>query len=220
MSTRPHQPPSTATLEALLLEEKLVLEEALRDARRVALRRRLPLLEVLVDEHAVDEGQVADALARRLGIQRVTLGALDEDALREVPHDLASAHQVIPMHVDTDGTRRTLRLAMANPLDLLAIEDVAQGSGCRVEPAVATLSELRVALHRSYRGMITKMIPRLGDDLRPAVEPTTQPHLHLPDETSLEVRLRALIEILVERGVLGAGEVEERVRRLVHGEDV
>jgi len=213
-----------ASLEAFLLEARLLKDDALRAARRVALRKRVALIEVLVDEHTIDEERLATLLAERLSVPRLRLAALtvDEEALREVPHDLAAAHLIVPVHLETNGERRTIHLAMADPLDASAIEDVLHASGCQVEAGVATLSEIRAAIQRSYRGLITKMIPRMpgSDDMALPAEPTTAPHLQLPDERSMETRLRALIELLTERGVLTAAEIDERIRRLVRGEDV
>jgi hypothetical protein len=218
---------SPASLEGLLVEEGLVSDSAVRQARRVALRRRVTLLEVLVDENTVEEEQVAGALCRRLGLPRLRLGSvrLDEEALREVPHDLASAHLLVPTHLDVGAERRTIQLAMANPLDAGAIEDVAHASGSQLELGVSTLGEIREAIQRCYRGLITKMIPRLhGPGGEPTVpspgEPTTAPHLQLPDERTPEVRLRALVDLLVEKGLFTQAELEDRVRRLVRGEDV
>jgi hypothetical protein len=210
------------TLETVLVEDHLVDDAALRSARRVALRRHAHLIEVLVDEHALDEDKLADALARRTGVARVPLGQpLDEEALRELPHDLAAAHLAVPVQLDSGGDRRTLKLAMANPLDAAALEDIGHASGCVVEAGAASLSEIRAAIERSYRSLITRMIPRLDPrhEARLAGEPPTQP-LTLPDESSVEIRLRALIEVLVERGVLTTADLDERLRRLVRGEDV
>jgi hypothetical protein len=213
-------PNRPASLEALLLEEQLVSESALRAAKRAALRRRVRLVEGLVDEHVVDEARLADAMARRLGLPRFTAGPPDEEALREVSHDLATAHLVVPVHVDTDPAQRTLRLAMVDPLDAFALEDVAHGCGCVIEPVVATLGQVRSALQRSYRGMITKMIPRTSDTTtRGAVDPTTQPLLELPDENRLEVRLRALMEILIERGVVTGSDLDAKIQSLLNGDD-
>lgn len=220
------------TLDVFLLAEGLVSEPALRQAVRTALRRRVALVEVVVDENTVDEARLAETLAQRLRIPRLPLSSLslDEEALREVPHDLAAAYLVVPTRLDSGGERRTLQLAMANPLDAAAIEDVAQASGCEVEPAVATLGEIRGSIHRAYYGMITKMIPRgagprdagssVQDELPAPGEPTTAPHLQLPDERSVDLRLRALVELLAERGLLTPAELDERVRRLVRGDDV
>ncbi len=211
------------TLETVLLDARIVDEAVLRQARRVALRRRIPLLEVLIDEHLIDDARVADALARSLSLPRVVLGdlTLDDEALREVPHDLALVHLVMPVQLESEGAHRTLRLAMANPLDRFALEDLAHSSGCVVEPVVASLSEVRTAIQRSYRGFITKMIPRLSnEEARSNEGPSTQPHLQLPDESSLEVRLVALIGVLVDRGVITRAELDEHIRRLVRGDDV
>jgi hypothetical protein len=223
--TQPVKPAST--LEGVLLDEHLVDEAALRQARRVALRRRLPLLEVLVEEHLVDDGRVADALARSLRLPRVQLATLtlDDEALREVPHDLALAHLVLPVGLDSDPerdlVRRTLRLAMANPLDPFALDDIGHSSGCVVEPVVASVSEIRDAIQRSYRGFVTKMIPRLtNEERRPTEGASTQPHMQLPDERSVEVRLVALINLLVDRGVLTREALDEQIQKLVKGEDV
>jgi hypothetical protein len=205
------------TLERLLLDEQLVDDAALRAARRVALRKKVALLEVVCDEHTVDEERLVDAFMRRLSLPRLRPLSLplDEEALREVPHDLAAAHLVVPTRLDV-GEHRTIQLAMANPLDAGAVEDLAHATGCHLELGVASVSEVRAAIQRSYRGLITKMIPRLPDrDGAPPPDPTTAPHLQLPDERSVEVRLRALLELLAEKGVLSAAELEERVRRLV-----
>lgn len=222
LSGRPASTDET-TLDRVLLETKLVDATALRQARRVALRRRAPLLEVLVEEHLVDDRLVADALARTLGLPRIALAdfALDDEALREVPHDLALVHLVMPLHLETDGNRRTLRLAMANPLDRFALDDIAHSSGCTVEPVVASVGDIRAAIQGSYRGFITKMIPRLSNEESRRTEgPSTQPHLQLPDESSLEVRFVALVNLLVDRGVISRAELDEQLRLLVRGEDV
>ena len=208
-----------ASLEALLLEEGLVTKDNLREVRRSALRRRVRLVEALVDDHAVDEALLAETLSRRLGLARFVPGSPDEDAVREVSHDLATAHLVVPVHLDSESAQRTLRLAMVDPLDAIALEDIAHGSSCVIEPVVATLAQLRTALQRSYRGMITKMIPRQTEARMGSIEPTTQPHLQLPDESSIEIRVHALIQTLADRGLVTLAEIDERMRRLVNGED-
>jgi hypothetical protein len=213
------------TLESVLLDEHLIDDASLRAARRVALRKHVALIEVVVDEHTVDEDKLADALARRLGETRIPLSQpVDEEALRELPHDLAAAHLCVPVHLDSSGERRVLKLAMANPLDVAAIEDIGHSSGCHIEAGAASLSEVRAAIERSYRSLITRMIPRHRaggsaiDEAKPG-DPPTQP-LTLPDESSLELRLRALTDALVERGVVNTSDLDERVRKLVRGEDV
>jgi hypothetical protein len=209
------------TLERALVEQRLVGEDALRDAKRTALRRHASLVEVLIDEHTVDEVELADALARRCKLPRARIGAVDDEAVLEVPHDIAAAYLAIPLAVKQDP--RALVLAMVDPTNADALRDIAASTDCALTLEVATLSDVRAALPRFYSSMITRMIPRLsphGDNREWRGEPTTQPHVELPDERSPELRLRALVELLVEKGVLTPGEYEERVRRLARGEDL
>ena len=205
------------SLDELLVDERLLDGEALREARRTALRLHVQLVEVLVDEHLVDEVRIAELLCHRLRLPRARVTTIELEAVHELPHDLAAAHLVVPLHVGGDHPR-TLSLAMANPLDADALRDVTESTGCLVDIQVATVTEIRLALPRFYSSVITRMIPRLESDAR--IEPSTQPHLELPDERSVELRLRAVVELLVERGVLAPGDFEERVRKLARGEDV
>jgi hypothetical protein len=78
---------------------------------------------------------------------------------------------------------------------------------------------------RYYRGVITKMIPRkrpvfgaaipTGTPAAKAPDPTTQPHHNVADEAPPDVALRALVDLLVERGVLDRETWQEAVRKLV-----
>ena len=64
---------------------------------------------------------------------------------------------------------------------------------------VATLSDIRAALPRFYGNMITRMIPR--GRRRESRDPTTLPHVELPDERSPELRHACvLVDLLVEKG--------------------
>jgi type IV pilus assembly protein PilB len=202
------------TLEDLLLEEGLVDDVGLRHARRHARKHGVSLARAVVEGGLSDEA-LAEAVARRLQLTRVELAdePVDDDALREVPFELAEARRLLPLSIDRTGRRRTIRVAMADPLDLDAVEEIEMSTGCQLEPVVARAGELADAAGRHYRGVITKMIPR-----RPFGEsaaPTTQPTHKIADEASLELRLQALIDHLAERGVVDREALSELLRRLV-----
>jgi len=157
-------------------------------------------------------------VARRLKLPRVELAdePVDDDALREVPFDLADARRLLPLSIDRTGRRRTIRVAMADPLDLDAVEEIEMSTGCQLEPVVARAGELADAASRHYRGVITKMIPRRPPFGGPGESaPTTQPTHKIADEASLELRLQALVDHLAERGVVDREALSELVRRLV-----
>jgi hypothetical protein len=213
-------------LDDLLLEEGLIDESGLRRARRQARRAGISLARAVVEERLLTDGALADMLVRRLLLPRVDLSheAIDPDAVREVPYDFADARRLLPLAVERGPERRIIRVAMADPLDLDAVEEVEMSTGCDLEPLVATVSEIGDAISRHYRGMITKAIPRrplfgagahVHTPASPRVEPTTQPHHQVADEASLELRLNALVELLAESHVLDREAFLERVRHLV-----
>jgi hypothetical protein len=209
------------SLEDILLAERLLDEAALRVVRRAARRSGMCLAHAAVHEGRVDEERLAGALAQHLGCTRARPAELtiDEEAVREVPHDLAEAHRLLAFGIDRGESRRAIRVAMADPLDRDAIEEIEMSTGCVVEPVLITLSEAADLVQRHYRGVITKMIPRAeaGSAARPP-DPPTVPHLKLPDEAPYEARLRVLVDLLVERGLLDREAYDEAIRRLVRGD--
>lgn len=121
-----------------------------------------------------------------------------------------------------------IRVAMADPLDFDATEEIEMSTGCSVEPVVGRVGEIGEAVSRYYRRVITKMIPRrpvFGATVptgTPAAHkpettnaPTTQPHHNVADEAPPELGLRALVDLLVERGVVNREAWQEALRRLM-----
>ncbi len=205
------------TLEDVLLEEGLVDEVGLRHARRQARKNGVSLARAVVESGLSDEA-LAEAVARRLRLARIDLShePVDDDALREVPFDLADSRRLLPLSIDRAEKRRTIRVAMADPLDLDAVEEIEMSTGCQLEAVVARVGELAEAAEKHYRGVITKMIPRrapFGGASDRA--PTTQPTHAVADEASLELRIEALTDYLVTRGAVDRDELAELVRRLV-----
>ncbi len=213
-------------LEDLLLEENLLDEAGLRQARRHARRAGVSLARAVVEQRLLTDGALAEMLVRRLHLPRVDLSheTVDPDAVREVPHDFADARRLLPLTLDRSAKVRTIRVAMADPLDLDAVEEIEMSTGCDCQPLIAPVNELADAIQRHYRGVITKMIPRRpifgtspGSSRTPSVaivEPTTQPNHQVGDETSGALKVQALVELLVERGVIDKESWLEAVRRL------
>jgi type IV pilus assembly protein PilB len=200
------------TLEDLLLEEGLLDDVSLRHARRHARKNGISLARAIVEEGLSDEA-LAEAVARRLRLPRVDLSreSVDDDALREVPFDLADARRLLPLAIDRAGRRRVIKVAMADPLDIDAVEEIEMSTGCQLDAVVARANQLAEATQKHYRGIITKMIPRKF----PENAPTTQPTHKIADEAALELKLQALIDQLAERGHIDRDALSEAVRKLV-----
>jgi hypothetical protein len=211
------------TLADIVAAEHLVAPARLAVAARHATATGEPLLVVLIESEHIAEAALTAALARHVGQAPIAIGDIDDDALREVPHDLARSRRLVPIAVTTprDGPR-LLTVAMADPTDRETILEVETASGCRVEPLLAPLTAIEDAVRRAYRGVVT-MVMRpeerrlpFGGDLavtRPAF--VTQPHHRLDDDAPLELRHRALLELLVAKGLISLDEYQRELRRLL-----
>lgn len=103
---------------------------------------------VLVDKGFVSEDAVAQALAVQYDVGRVHLASepIDSAAAALIPQRLAQQHQCIPLQARDD----TLVVAIANPMNVVAIEDIERASNRQVEVRVATPSEIRQAIERFF----------------------------------------------------------------------
>src|SRR5579864_3716344 len=96
----------------------------------------------------VREEQIAETLARQLGIPIVNLHqqGVDPAAAALLPEPLARKYTVVP--VKRNGSRLTL--AMADPLDVVALDDVSIATGLGVSPVITTVTEIKAAIERVY----------------------------------------------------------------------
>ncbi|MGN6324921.1 GspE/PulE family protein [Pseudolysinimonas sp.] len=103
----------------------------------------------LVDGGIVTESQVASARAAQLGLPFVDLTEfpVDQTVVALVPGPLLRRHQVLP--IARDGDR--LLLAMADPGNVLAVDDIRAAVRLQVRPVVAERSDLAAALERFVR---------------------------------------------------------------------
>ena len=134
--------------------ELLVDADVIDDAQlREALSLSPPgerLGQTLIRLGMVDELKVAHALASQLGIEVVDLTGLTVQplAIDRVPARLAERHQLVPLSLE-DGV---LTIAMADPADVVALDDVRVVAGVRgVRRLSAPASDVDRARQRAYR---------------------------------------------------------------------
>ncbi|WP_258359262.1 GspE/PulE family protein [Moorella sulfitireducens] len=121
------------------------LEEALREQKRSGER----LGKVLVRLGFITEASILEVLEFQLGIPKVVLADyhLDPEVVRLVPEGLARRYQAIPIRLD--GNR--LLVAMADPLNLLALDDLRLATGKEIMPAIAAEREIEEALSQFWQ---------------------------------------------------------------------
>lgn len=104
--------------------------------------------EVLVSQGAASEEQIAQSLSEQLGLAFVDLFTITiEPAVIElIPEELCVKHTAIPLF----AVQNTVTLAMANPLDINAIDEFQSAGNCRARPVFACPTAIRNAIDKHY----------------------------------------------------------------------
>lgn len=121
--------------------------DTVEEAVRVAREQGRPTGEVLVAQGALRPDQLARVVAERFGLDYIDLSVYDLDmgAVHLIGADAAKRYRAVPVGFSEDGT---LLLAMADPTNVLTIDDVAMITGRRVRVAVASVEDLDLLLTR------------------------------------------------------------------------
>jgi type IV pilus assembly protein PilB len=132
-----------------LLDAGLISEGQLKEALGRQRQTREPLGHVLSRAGMVSEGDVCRVLHQQLGLPLVDLQsiAIDESVIALVREELAKKYVAIPVELEN---RNTVRVAMADPLNASALEDIRFQSGYFVRPVLAPPSEIAEAISRYY----------------------------------------------------------------------
>ncbi|HEU5300187.1 MAG TPA: GspE/PulE family protein [bacterium] len=133
-------------LGELLLADRLITPDQLNRAMDIHRATGERLGRVLLDMGVVDPEHIARALSSQIGVSFVRLAGmtLPEDLLALVPGTTASRLQVIPIARENG----VLTVAMVDPLDVVAVDDVRRLTGLEVRVAVTTVADFQAALNQ------------------------------------------------------------------------
>ncbi len=155
-----NSPKKSLRLGEYLVKIGLIDEETLNEALKIQKSDKRRLGQVLMDMGVADDVVIAKALAVRLKLPygRIDKANIPKDITSLIPPELAENHQVIPLQKKDNR----LLVAMANPLDLYALEDLRFYTQLPIDRAVAPSSDLVKA--------ITKHYPKQGLEMNLALE--------------------------------------------------
>jgi type IV pilus assembly protein PilB len=120
------------------------LEYALQQQPNSGMR----LGDLLVETGIITEEHLLDAISDRLAIPKLSLDSMviDPMVIQRVPVEIARRYTLVPVF----AIGNTLTLAMADPLNIIAIDEIKYRTGCEVKRAVATISEIKKAIDAYY----------------------------------------------------------------------
>jgi hypothetical protein len=209
----------------MLINAGLLRPEQVRKALQEQERWGGPLGMVMVAEGMITEELLVKALSQQLNIPIVPLKSMtiDPEVLRTVSFDLCEQHGLIGFRVQS----KFLDVAMSDPMNMGILDELRIRTQLNVRPHLATPTEIREAIARSYgrKGRhrdvsieFDNSIHRQGDskaDVRDAEIAALQKRIAVLE--GLVVRdedvLRKLMGLLVKKGVATREEILEAIHQ-------
>ncbi|NLL70488.1 MAG: type II secretion system protein GspE, partial [Epulopiscium sp.] len=138
----------TKRLGDLLVETEYITKAQLQHALQIQKTTGAKLGEILIQENMVTERQIIEVLEFQMGIPHMDLNKIFIDP--KIPHmiseNLARKHGLIPIKKE----RNTLTVAMVDPLNIFAIDDIELSTSLKVKPIIATKSDILSAIEQYY----------------------------------------------------------------------
>ncbi len=135
----------------LLIEQGMITPEQLNIALEEQKVRKTKLGETLIALNFITVEDFAGVLSRQLGIESVNLRetGLQDQAIALVPEDIMKKHELVPFKIDEEDAG-ILCVAMSDPLNLSAIDDIGLITNMDVRPYFASASQIAMQLDRMF----------------------------------------------------------------------
>ena len=134
-----------------LVQKGLLTEEQLNNALQEQKNKGLKLGETVVTLGYVEENDVIDVLCDQLGIEYIDLRKIkiDEEVGKMLNEDFIRKNCLIPIGYD-QLVPNVLRVAMADPMDIVAIDDISIITNLQVDPVLSTRSQIEYQIDKLY----------------------------------------------------------------------
>lgn len=198
----------------LLLEAGVITQDQL-DYALATKSREEKLGDFLIKENLITELKLIETLEVQLGVPHIQLNqfTIDPELTNLVPAELAKRANIMPVRRE----KNKLFVAMADPMDYFAIEEVRMATGCQIEPSIATKEDLFRTITKYY-DLKESMDAALSDLGATNIEEETE----ILDDDSPIVRLvnQIIANAVAQRASdihFDAHETEFRVRYRIDG---
>jgi type IV pilus assembly protein PilB len=140
-------------MDQILLEKGLITQDQLDEALRVSKNTTEQLGRVLIDLGYLQEREMLRAQAEQLGIPFLELDriSVDEDVAKAIPQSLVQRYQAVP--IKRTGNRLTV--AMSDPTNVFALDDIRLITGYEIDPMLAAAEDISTLL-RGSNGQATE----------------------------------------------------------------
>jgi len=153
----------SSRLGEMLVKSKLINEDQLKKALAQQSKSGGRLGSNLVKLGFLTEEDITSFLSKQYGVPSINLAhfEIDQNVIKLVPAEIAQKHMVIP--INRKGS--VLTVAMADPSNIFAIDDIKFLSGFKVEPVVAAETSIKNAINKHYdsAGLVKDILQGFDD---------------------------------------------------------
>lgn len=135
----------------MLVEAGVITNDQLMEALGKQKESGKRLGELLVDLRFTDEMEIAEAMSQQMKIPvaKIREAKLAPEVIALLPENIVRKHQVVPFELD-ENNPNILRVAMSDPLDIIAADDLSIITNMQIEVMVATVSDVTYAIEKYY----------------------------------------------------------------------
>jgi type IV pilus assembly protein PilB len=153
-------------LGELLTKASLITQDQLKEALRVQKETTGKLGETLIKLGFVSEEDITECLSQQFGVPSINLQHFEIDAgvIKLIPGDVARKYNILPVN----KTGATITIAMADPTNVFAMDDIKFMTGYNVEPVVASELGIKAAIDTYYGTSSALELKKVMEDLQQA----------------------------------------------------
>src|SRR5690349_22032011 len=151
----------------LLVKEKIITPEQLQQATKVQKETNCRLGSTLVNLGFVTDEEVTNFLSRQYGVPAINLQyfEIDSSVVKLIPEETAKRYQILPL----SRVGASLTIAMVDPTNVFAMDDIKFMTGFNIEPVVASESAIMDAIDKAYGGSqqdanVDELLAAMGDE--------------------------------------------------------
>jgi len=190
-----------------LVEKGLITEEQLRHAELEARASAKSMRRIIIETGLISEEDLTAFLSQQLDLPVVDLSnyLIDPETIDQIPESLAGKHLLIPILRIGDN----LTVAMVDPLDVFALDELHMKTGLNIEPVLATETEVKKSLNQHYgaKGTLEEVIDGLDREkleVKPGQEMELKRLQVIADEPPV---VRLVNMIIIEAARQGASDI-------------
>ncbi len=153
-------------LGRVLIKMGIITRDQIHEALDIQSKRRGPIGRILVELGYLSEEQLNEALAAQKGMEMIDLSKLeiDREVSQKLSSQMANTYRVVP--VEHNQQNNTLTVAMCNPDNFAATDDIKRFLGFEVTACYATEDHITQALARYYPEEAEEDIRDLIDEIK------------------------------------------------------